>query len=664
MRTGKILGVVAAGLVLIVVVGFLAVWLLVNPNAYKGKIAAAVKESTGRELILGGDISLSLLPRIALKLGPASLGNPAGFGDEPFLKFNRASVRVKLLPLLHQQLEMAGVELDGLDLRMRKNAEGKGNWEGFGSKSQATPAASTPTNFGQALHNLAGIQVTNGRVSYETIIIDKFNFETGSLTNDGVIPVKLGFNGDLGKPGETASVDAKFALRSDATGEDIKIEALSLSGLASLPGEQPAHWEFSAPSIVVNLTRQTLQVPAFAAAYLSARVNGQLAGTKIIDAPSMTGSVTLAPVVLRELMPRVGMPVPKTRDPRALSQLSASSEFAYDAKGTRLDKILVHLDDTKLQGHVALLSGDPSTLQFELAADRIDANRYLPPAEVANAQAKAAEQPSATAGKAPDKAKPMQIDGTLGLASLHFSNMSFTSMRLTVASKDNVMRLFPTQAVIFGGRYSGDITLDNRTAVPAFSLDEHLADVDMAQLLADTKAKGRLSGKGNVNLKATARGAAAEAIEKSLNGHFDANLANGALEGVDIAFELARATSLIEKKGLPAGSSSGHTKFDAFKMSAQITNGVASTKDLTISSPVLRVTGQGSANIPTKGIDFAVLATILKSPTATVADIPMKITGTYVDPTVRPDLEALAKGQVRQKLQNVLQDKLKGLFGK
>ena len=51
-------------------------------------------------------------------------------------------------------------------------------------------------------------------------------------------------------------------------------------------------------------------------------------------------------------------------------------------------------------------------------------------------------------------------------------------------------------------------------------------------------------------------------------------------------------------------------------------------------------------------------------PTATVADIPMKITGTFSDPTVRPDIEALAKGQLKQKLQNVLQDKLKGLFSK
>ena len=56
---------------------------------------------------------------------------------------------------------------------------------------------------------------------------------------------------------------------------------------------------------------------------------------------------------------------------------------------------------------------------------------------------------------------------------------------------------------------------------------------------------------------------------------------------------------------------------------------------------------------------------MLKSTTSTVADIPIKITGTYLDPTVRPDVDALAKGQVKQKLQDLLQKKgLKGLFSK
>ncbi len=168
-----------------------------------------------------------------------------------------------------------------------------------------------------------------------------------------------------------------------------------------------------------------------------------------------------------------------------------------------------------------------------------------------------------------------------------------------------------------------------------------------------------------MNLKATARGAALNGFMQTLNGHFDANLADGALEGVDLGYEVGLAQALVQHTAAPTRSTPARTKFDAVKMSAEITNGVAKTSDLTISSAVMRVTGQGSANLVNKAIDFQMVASFLKSPGASAADIPLKITGTYVDPTVRPDAQALAKGELKQKLQDVLKKNgLEGLFGK
>jgi AsmA protein len=57
------------------------------------------------------------------------------------------------------------------------------------------------------------------------------------------------------------------------------------------------------------------------------------------------------------------------------------------------------------------------------------------------------------------------------------------------------------------------------------------------------------------------------------------------------------------------------------------------------------------------------------------ASIPVKITGTFDDPKVRPDLAGMAKERVKQeiekkkdevteKVKEKLQDKLKGLFGR
>jgi hypothetical protein len=58
------------------------------------------------------------------------------------------------------------------------------------------------------------------------------------------------------------------------------------------------------------------------------------------------------------------------------------------------------------------------------------------------------------------------------------------------------------------------------------------------------------------------------------------------------------------------------------------------------------------------------LASVVTAP-ARSTDIPLKVTGTYAAPTVRPDIEGLAKDQLKQKLQDILKKNgLRGLFTK
>ena len=224
--------------------------------------------------------------------------------------------------------------------------------------------------------------------------------------------------------------------------------------------------------------------------------------------------------------------------------------------------------------------------------------------------------------------------------------------------------LFPLEAQLEGGRYSGNITWDAKGAVPVLNVDEHLSGVDMARLLANTAGKGRLSGRASINLKASARGADVDADLKTLNGNLDANLADGAVEGIDVAYELSLAQALLNKSTQAAVSNSGRTKFDTFKTSMNIANGVAQTQDLTISSQALKVTGQGSANLSTKAVDFKLLASVTTAPARTT-EIPLKVTGTYASLSVKPDVEAVAKDQIKQKLQDVLKKNgLQGLFSK
>jgi AsmA protein len=93
MRSFKILGFLVAGIIPCALLLLLAVVLHVNPNDYKGRIEQQVETATGRDLTLKGDIKFSVFPWIALELGPASLGNPEGFGTEPFLSVQKAALR-------------------------------------------------------------------------------------------------------------------------------------------------------------------------------------------------------------------------------------------------------------------------------------------------------------------------------------------------------------------------------------------------------------------------------------------------------------------------------------------------------------------------------------------------------------------------------------------
>jgi AsmA protein len=665
MKTVKILGGIVGVAALLTVAVLLTVWGLVQPNNYKGRIAAAVKESTGRELTLQGDIKLSVFPWVALELGPASLSNPPGFGDGPFLAFTHAAVRVKLWPLLHEQLQVARVELDGLDLRLAKNAAGLGNWESTETAAKPeAPASPSSSASHLQLESIAGVSVTHGRVSFNEYTLENIDLETGEISAGSDVPVSLNFDAGRGVTGEQLQLTAKFNLEENADTNDIRLAAFSVSGTLAREGDGRAmHYEVSVPSLDVNLQKQTLAVPDFSLSLSSLHLTGKLAGTQIAADPHLQGSLALQSLVLGEFAPRFGIVLPKTRDPKALASLSAAMNFAYDGKAASLSDLQFKLDDTTLKGQIEMTLEPARAVTFALTADRIDLDRYRPPAGAKpDPKSAAANKPAPKA--ADDTSAPLSAAGTFSLAAVHAGGLDFTNLNVTVDMKGNVTHLHPLEAQLYGGHYSGDLTYDARTASPAISMDEHLSGVDMTQLAAATKAKGRVSGKANVDIKGTARGAEVDDILKTLNGHFDANVAHGAIEGVDVGYELALAQSLLDRQSGPTVTDTKRTQFDAFSTSATITNGIAETHDVSIISPVLKVAGQGTINLPTSGLDMNLTASIMKSATTTAVDIPLKITGTYSDPTVKPDMESLAKGAIKDKLKDVLKKNgLEGLFG-
>ncbi|NIP46427.1 MAG: AsmA family protein [Gammaproteobacteria bacterium] len=103
--------------------------LLIDPNDHKQALVEQVKQRTGRDLRIEGDIELSVFPWIGVEVGRVVLSNATGFADPVFASTDEVSIRVKLLPLLSRRLEMDTITVHGLTLNLARNSAGRNNWD-------------------------------------------------------------------------------------------------------------------------------------------------------------------------------------------------------------------------------------------------------------------------------------------------------------------------------------------------------------------------------------------------------------------------------------------------------------------------------------------------------------------------------------------------------
>src|SRR5688572_3159235 len=116
------------GLVLGLVV-LLALFLTVGLNTLKGPITRAVSEATGRELVIDGNIRTVwtwLHPRFRVER--ITFGNAEWASEEFLFSAEAIEAEVKLLPLLAGRVVVPEVHLEGAEVNLEQDAEGRRNW--------------------------------------------------------------------------------------------------------------------------------------------------------------------------------------------------------------------------------------------------------------------------------------------------------------------------------------------------------------------------------------------------------------------------------------------------------------------------------------------------------------------------------------------------------
>lgn len=722
MRALKIAAWTAGGLIALIGVALLLVVLFVDPNDYRDDIERIVESKTGRELTLSGDLKLAVFPWIALETGPASLGDAPGFGEEPFASVQSASVGVRLAPLLRGRVEVGVVRLDGARLRLITDEQGRRNWADLGEREAGAPAeqdraAPPPTIAGLKIAD-AALTIENRQEKTRRVVRD-FNLETGRLASGEPFDLKMDFvldeapaasmkvrlaaliTADLerdthhlaqpeidvtllgqGYPADGVPVQIRArSLQADIGRELYELDGLTLAATwkrDGLPLAAPVRLD--APRLNANLAQQTLELADFKIDVAGAQLAGRLSGEEILDAPLIRGPVELKPVSLREWLPKLGVEPPQTTDPQALRRLSFSGALALTKTSAEINDLVMQLDETTLRGMLTVADFASKALRFDLKIDRINADRYLPPAPP-QAAPKQGESPPA---EIPVEAlRNLNARGQVLIDEAIFAGIKFSKLRLGVNARGGRVRFHPAEASMYGGAYRGDVGIDATGDAARVSLDEHISGVDFAPLFKDFFETERVSGKGTANLKLTGAGRNTDEVIKTLDGTVDFKVVDGALEGADLWYEIRRARAVLKGQPIPAREGPARTAFNALTGSGAMRNGVLTNNDLNVAMQYLKVAGQGVVDMPRSTLDYKLLATVLKIPREGAdaaqmqelvdAEIPVKVTGSLTDPKVRPDVEGYLKGKVKQrveqerekveeKLKEKLGDKLQDLF--
>jgi len=702
------------GVVLLVLAALvIGISLLFDPNDYKGEIAGVVKEHTGRDLIIDGELKLSLFPWLSIKTGTLALANSPGFGDEPMARVAAAGARIRLLPLLKRRVEVDTVLLQGLKLNLITDRAGRTNWADLGAAEPVGPKGDAvkvpePAAPGLALAAIVvqGVDIRQGQVNWDnraarrTYTLHNLHLKTGKLVAGRPATVRLNF--EL----EGTNLPRRLPLTVDSTVSlDLEKRSLVLEGLSleatggeitaamALPRAEmnidrgtlaandlsvtvaglPAQLRLQIPKIGVDLENQTLSVPKFLLNADGVRLHGNLSGTRIVDAPRYTGSLDIPEFNLRQFLHTVGVDV-HTMDLSAFSRASLKGRLNADSDRLGVTRLVAVLDESNLTGSFTVRNFAKPSYRFDLAVDGIDLDRYFPPGE------KQEDKKGAEPGRVPGTAlfallagaiRGLDADGALHIKKLKAAGVMTQDIEVRVASANGVFRVTPLRARLYGGGLRGEIRYDVRGDEPVLGVNEKLSSVQLEPLLTDAGITKKLSGRGDLDVQLVGRGAQGQRILRTLKGHAVFLVSDGMIKGLDIRNMILAARRLrAELRGKEVEvevNEKDEFRFTEMTGKLVFVDGIVRNDDLYIKSPLFRITGKGSADLIRETVNYLLNVTITATGKGQGGEeleelkgypIPIRIKGKLGAPDFTVDIEAAVRAEIKRKIRKELEKRI------
>ena len=351
----KVIGILFVVLLLAVAGGAAGLLFVVDPNDYKGEIAAAVEEKTGRTLEMGGDIGLTLFPWIALELERVALSDAPGFGDAPFAKVERAELRVKLMPLLEERVEMDTLVLHGLELNLLRNKDGSTNWQDLAERGEGK-AEHPKKGEAKKLAALAigGVDLRDATVRWRdrqggvAYSLEGVELTSGAITPGA--PVDLALKGRFASEAPKVNGDLDFSGRItvDPAAQRLAVDGLKLALNAAgetLPGGRV---ELSlAAQVAADGKKRSFDATALELSLFGLPLRGEIHGA----GEKLTGKLDSGTFDPRPVLAALGAPLPEGA---TVASASLAAEFDADAAAAKVKGFKFSIGELKGEGELNL----------------------------------------------------------------------------------------------------------------------------------------------------------------------------------------------------------------------------------------------------------------------------------------------------------------------
>ena len=639
---------------------------LIDPNNYKDEIVSSLSEETGHQIQIDGELKLSVFPWLGIETSGVSVSNPPGFGEQPLAKVRELGLKVRLMPLFSNRLEVDTLLLDGLQLNLQRNAQGQGNWESgrakpAGEAEQAKPSAAET---GMAFV-VQGVQLSDASVDWrdlrsgEHYQLSDLQLESGSLAPEAEVPVKLSFQllreqpslQALGRLQMKVTVDAEFQRLSF---EDVEIDLQAKGAQLPAAGVEMA----LRTAAVLDLGADSLRLDDLRLRGEGLDLSGRLAVQQMRTRQQLSGELKLAQTNLKKLAALFGNPL-QTRDEAVLQRVSAQIGIAGEDGAIRLEPLAVDLDDSLLRGHVHLIDPAGPVVRAKLAIDTLNVDRYLAPP----AQAAGSPQAGAAGGAAGNPLAALlglDLKADLSIDQLVVGGARMSQVKMSLLGRNGVLQLDPLSAALYQGSLQGSISVDARSSKPKFKFSNTLSNIAMEPLLVDLADRQRLVGTANLQLDLQTSGLDEAALRRGLNGSGSFKLTDGAYRGVNIARLIRVAANRLGLSDQPPPADDSQTDFSELSGTLTVVNGVLNNPDLLAKSPLLRINGSGKVDLNSEQIDYSLTTVLVRSlegqggaerDKLAGVPIPVRIEGAMVNPSYRPDLQAALQGSARQRIE-------------